>query len=78
MAEVYSFEVYEVEIKELDDGMFWPELGGIVPEKKVFSAVSSTPSSCSKNTQDVLTLLIQDRKELSGYLYDTSVYFLPR
>lgn len=50
MAEVYSLEVYEVEIKELDDGMFWPELDGTVPEKKVFSAVSSTPSSCSKTT----------------------------
>lgn len=33
MAEVYSLEVYEVEIEELDDGMFWPELDGIVPKK---------------------------------------------
>ncbi|GLD72967.1 Kv channel-interacting protein 2 isoform X4 [Lates japonicus] len=37
-------EVYEVEIEELYDGMFWLELDGCVPEKRVSNntAVSST------------------------------------
>lgn len=34
MAGVHSLEVYEVEIEELYDGMFWSELDGSVPEKK--------------------------------------------
>lgn len=44
MAGVCSFEVYEVEIEGLYNGMFWPELDGSVPEKKVCNntAVSST------------------------------------
>lgn len=51
MAEVCSLEVYEVEIEELDDAMFWPELDGSVPEKRLSNntAVSSTLSSCLKN-----------------------------
>ncbi len=33
MAVVSSLEVYEVEIEELYDGMFWPQLGGSEPAK---------------------------------------------
>lgn len=35
MPGVCSLEVYEVKIEELYDGMFWPELDGCVPEKRV-------------------------------------------
>lgn len=43
MAGVCSLEVYEGEIEELYDGMFWPELAGSMPEKRVSdnTAVSS-------------------------------------
>lgn len=36
MAGVRSLEVYEVEIEESYDGMFWPELDGSRPDKTSF------------------------------------------